>query len=36
VQLADNGDDFYAGEESVPRLIDILGAVKSPGKVNER
>jgi hypothetical protein len=36
VQLADNGDDFYAGEESVPRLIDILGAVKSPGKANER
>lgn len=35
-QLADNVDDFNAGEESVPRLIDILGAVKSPGKTNEQ
>jgi anti-sigma factor RsiW len=35
-QLADNADDFYAGEESVPRLIDILGAVKTPGKTNEQ
>lgn len=28
----DNGDDFYPGEESVPRLTDILGAVKTPVK----
>jgi anti-sigma factor RsiW len=32
-QLAeDNGDVFYPGEESVPRLTDILGAVKPPVK----
>lgn len=34
-QLADNEDVFYPGEESVPRLTDILGAVKPPVK-NER
>ena len=32
----DNGDVFYPGEESVPRLTDILGAVKSRSKENER
>jgi len=32
----DNGDVFYPGEESVPRLTDILGAVKSQSKENER
>lgn len=32
----ENGDDFYPGEESVPRLTDILGAVKSQSKENER
>ena len=31
----DNGDVFYPNEESVPRLTDILGAVKPPVK-NER
>lgn len=32
-QLAqDNEDVFYPGEESVPRLTDILGAVKTPVK----
>ncbi|HVF66346.1 MAG TPA: zf-HC2 domain-containing protein [Pyrinomonadaceae bacterium] len=31
----DNGDVFYPDEESVPRLTDILGAVKTPVK-NER
>jgi anti-sigma factor RsiW len=35
-QLADKEDVFYPGEESVPRLTDILGAVKSQGKENER
>jgi hypothetical protein len=36
-QLAQDRDDvFYPGEESVPRLTDILGAVKSQGKENER
>jgi hypothetical protein len=35
-QLADNEDVFYPGEESVPRLTDILGAVKSQSKENER
>jgi hypothetical protein len=30
--LADNDDVFYPGEESVPRLTDILGAVKTPVK----
>lgn len=35
-QLAeDNGDVFYPDEESVPRLTDILGAVRPPVK-NER
>jgi hypothetical protein len=34
--LADNDDVFYPGEESVPRLTDILGAVKTEGKENER
>jgi hypothetical protein len=34
--LADNDDVFYPGEESVPRLTDILGAVKTQGKENER
>ena len=28
----DNGDVFYPDEESVPRLTDILGAVKTPVK----
>jgi len=35
-QLADNEDVFYPDEESVPRLTDILGAVKSQGRENER
>ena len=35
-QLADNDDVFYPGEESVPRLTDILGAVNAGGKENER
>jgi hypothetical protein len=35
-QLADKEDVFYPGEESVPRLTDILGAVKTQGKENER
>lgn len=34
--LAGAEDVFYPGEESVPRLTDILGAVKSEGKENER
>ena len=35
-QLADKEDVFYPGEESVPRLTDILGAVKPQGKEDER
>jgi hypothetical protein len=35
-QLADKEDVFYPGEESVPRLTDILGAVKTQSKENER
>jgi hypothetical protein len=35
-QLADKEDVFYPGEESVPRLTDILGAVKPQSKENER
>jgi len=35
-QLADREDVFYPGEESVPRLTDILGAVKPQGRENER
>ncbi len=34
--LAGNEDVFYPGEESVPRLTDILGAVKSERKEDER